>query len=83
MANREAGRGACTGKTDEVFGGNIRDKQRRADEKPSYIAPGKEVIFGSSIAPGEINPNSENQGEIESDDDNIRGGQSPVTCLDQ
>src|SRR2546430_9805649 len=83
IPNRDTRRGGTSNKADKVLGGNIGNEQGCADEEPSYVAASKKVLFRGSFAPGEIHANSENQCEIESDDDNIRGCQRPVTRLDQ
>ena len=83
MANRQTGRSAGAGEADEVLGGNIRDEQGGAYEKPTHIAASQEIVFGSSFFPGKVQPDSKDQRKIESDDDDIRGRQGLVSYLDR
>ena len=66
-----------------MLGGNVGDEQRGADEEPTDVAPRKEIVFGGSFAPGKIHADAKHQREIESDNNDIRCSQSPVTRLNQ
>ena len=72
MPDSQSGRSARTGQADEMFGGNVRDEQRRANEKPSDVAAGKKIILGGAFFPCEVQTNPEDQGKVDSDDDQIR-----------
>src|SRR6266480_6637342 len=82
MADRQSGRGARAGEADEVFRGDIRYEQRCANEEPSHVAAREEVILGSPLLPGKVHTNSEDDGEVDADDDEIRSRKGPVINLD-
>src|SRR5258708_22682 len=54
-----------------MFGGDIGNEQRCADEKPSDIAASKKVIFGSAFLPSEVHADAKYDGEIDPDDDEV------------
>src|SRR5580700_2271627 len=82
MADRQAGRGAGAGEADEMLGGNIRNEQGGADEKPSDVAAGEEIFFGAALLQGKIQADAEDDGEIDADNDEIKGCEWPVSYLD-
>src|SRR6267143_3314433 len=78
MTDRQARRGARAGEADEVLRGNIRYEQGCADEKPSDIAAGEEIVFGRAFLPGKIHADPEDDGEIDPNDDEINGCERSV-----
>src|SRR5258708_16677121 len=65
-----------------MLGGDIRYEQGCADEKPSNIAAGEEIVFGGPFLLGKVHADAEDNGKIDSDDDEIRSRKGPVTNLD-
>src|SRR5690348_1075354 len=78
-ADRKAGAGAGTRETDEMFGGDVRNKQRRADGEPADVAAGQKIILGGAFFSGEVKSNTEDNGEIDSDNDEIDRSQRSVS----
>jgi len=62
--------------------GDIRYEQGCADEKPSNIAAGEEIVFGGSFLPGKVHADPEDDGEIDPDDDEIGSRKGSVSDLD-
>src|SRR6267378_4863018 len=58
--------------------GDIRYEQGCADEKPSDIAAGEEIVFGRAFLPGKIHADPEDDGEIDPNDDEINGCERSV-----
>jgi len=83
MADCQARRCPRARQADEMLGGNIRYEQRCADEKPSDIAAGEEVFFRTSFLQGKVQADAEDDGEIDSNDDEIEGCEGSVGCLDK
>src|SRR6202011_5751781 len=71
MAYCQTGRCASARQTDKVFGGDIGYEQRRADEEPTNVAAGKEIIFGSALLAREVHADAKHDGEIDPDDDEV------------
>src|SRR4029077_12781732 len=63
VSNGEARRSARAGKSNEMFGRDIRYEQRRADKEPAYIAAGEEIVGGGALLAGEVQANAENNQE--------------------
>src|SRR5262245_50081665 len=61
-----------------MFCGNVRDKQRGTDEKPTDIAARQKIIFGCSLFPRKIEPDAEHDDEVNGDDGDINGSQRSV-----
>src|SRR5271157_31603 len=57
-----------------MFGGNVRYKQRRADEEPSNVPASQKVIFGGSFSPRKVHPDAKHNREVDPDDHEIQGG---------
>src|SRR5260370_5833705 len=54
-----------------MFGENIGNEKRRADEKQADIAARKKVIFGSAFLPREVHADAKYDGEIDPDDHEV------------
>src|SRR5260370_24382957 len=61
--------------------GDIRYEQGCADEKPSNITAGEEIVFGGPFLPGKVHADPENDGKIDPDDDEIGSREGSVTNL--
>src|SRR5882672_1847729 len=57
-----------------MFGGNVRNKQGGADEKPTDVAASQKVVFGGSFSSRKIHPDAKHDREVDPDDHEIQGG---------
>jgi hypothetical protein len=78
MAYGQARRGAGTCQTDEVFRGNVRNKQGRADGEPTDVAAGKEIVLRSTFLLGKIEADAEYDGKVDPNDHEVQGSEGPV-----
>src|SRR5260370_39988450 len=62
--------------------GDIRYEQGCADEKPSNITAGEEIVFGGPFLPGKVHADPEDDGKIDPDDDEIGSRKGSVSDLD-
>src|SRR5229473_1887805 len=83
MADRQSRRGASARQSDKVLRGNIRYEQGGANEKPSNIAAGQEVVFRAAFLQRKIHADPENDREIYPDDHEIDGCERSVSYRDR
>src|SRR5579864_7945099 len=78
MTDGEARGRAGAGESDEVLGGDVGDKQRRANEEPADVAAREKVIGGGAFFPGEVESDTKNDEEVDADDRQVEGCQSAM-----
>src|SRR5215475_14500500 len=78
MADGETGGSPGAGEANEMFGRNIGDEERSADEEPADVAAGEEVVLGGALFLGEVEADAEDDQEIDTDNDEIDGGKVAV-----
>src|SRR5579859_5063937 len=65
-----------------MFSRDVRDEKRCADEKPSDIAARQKVLLGRALPSREVQPDSEDNGEVNSDNDEVQSSNSLVSRSD-
>src|ERR1700733_15454300 len=65
-----------------MFGGNVRDEERRADREPADVASSEEIIFGGALFARKIKADAENENEINNDDGDVHRRERPVRDCD-
>ena len=73
MPHRQSRTRPRTRQPDEMFGRNIRNKQRSPDREPTDIPAGQKIIFRSPFLPREIKPNRKHNHEVNRNHANIQG----------
>jgi hypothetical protein len=74
MSDGESRGGAGSGKSDKMFRGNVRYKQRSPDEKPADIAAGQEIFLRGAFPSRKIEPDAKNDQKVNADNDQIDRG---------